>query len=230
MEDRYPPLDKEQERALIKKYRKNREKLNHLLMMHNLRIVFNIAKKYKSKTDDFDGIIQDGFVGLGEAAKRFDINRGTKFITHAYIWVRKYVLSSFYAKNIEVDRNSTSLSTPCASSKSDKSKAEFADIVNQFVDPSCTVIKGIDEEISADEQTEICDGMMQKIQEDNSLSSTDKLVFVDLFYNKEKTRDIADKYDLTTTEIHEIRDRVLGKCRNILASDYAIQSYDEIRC
>ena len=163
MAGKYPTLNKEQERKLINENRHDREKLNQLLMMHNLKIVFNIAKKYKSKTDDFDGMLQDGFVGLGEAAKRFDIDKGIKFITYAHIWVRKYILSSFYAKNVEVEKNSMSLSTPCTSSKNDASKGEIADFINQYVDPSCTTLKSLEDEVSANEQTEICNGLLKKI-------------------------------------------------------------------
>lgn len=56
-EVQYQPLSKEEERKMIKACKKDRDKLNQLLILHNLRAVFNIAKKYKSKTDDFDGMV-----------------------------------------------------------------------------------------------------------------------------------------------------------------------------
>ena len=56
-EKQYPPLTKEEEQAMIKKYKHDRAKLNELLILHNIRAVFNIAKKYKGKTDDFDSMI-----------------------------------------------------------------------------------------------------------------------------------------------------------------------------
>jgi DNA-directed RNA polymerase specialized sigma subunit len=61
-------LSKTAERELIQKYRHNRTKLNKLLFMHNIEIVFNQAKKYMSKVEDFDALVQDGMIGLGEAA------------------------------------------------------------------------------------------------------------------------------------------------------------------
>ena len=57
--DQYPNLSKDEERAIIKKYKKNRKELNRLLFMHNIKLVFNMAKKYMSKTNDFDGLVQD---------------------------------------------------------------------------------------------------------------------------------------------------------------------------
>lgn len=71
--------------------------------MHNIRLVFNIAKKYKGKTDDFDNMVQNGYLGLMQAVNRFDIDKGIKFVTYAYPWVMKFILSEFYAKNKEID-------------------------------------------------------------------------------------------------------------------------------
>ena len=96
----YPTLNKDEERDLIYKYKDNREELNRLFILHNIRSVFNIAKKYSSKVDDFDSLVMDGILGLAEAAKRFDINKNIKFITYAYVWIRKYILQGFYSKNI----------------------------------------------------------------------------------------------------------------------------------
>ena len=52
----YPTLSKGEEEELIKTYAGNRDKLNNLLFMHNIRLVFNVAKKYMAKTDDFDSM------------------------------------------------------------------------------------------------------------------------------------------------------------------------------
>ena len=85
----YPVLNKKQEREMIEQNRNNRDRLNFLLFMHNIRTVFNQAKAYVSKTNDFDALVQNGMMGLGEAARRFDIDRDIKFCTYATIWVKK---------------------------------------------------------------------------------------------------------------------------------------------
>lgn len=128
-EVQYQPLSKDEELKMIKKYKHDRDTLNQLLILHNLRAVFNIAKKYKSKTDDFDGMVQNGFLGLAEAAKRFDPKMKIKFITYAYVWIRKYVLQGFYAKNIEVDRNSLSLNNLVFNKSKDGDATELVDYV-----------------------------------------------------------------------------------------------------
>ena len=64
----YKPLNKEQEQELIWQHKDNRDKLNELLFMHNIKLVFNLAKKYAAKSKDFDNLVQEGMKGLAEAA------------------------------------------------------------------------------------------------------------------------------------------------------------------
>lgn len=227
----YPVLSKKQEQELINKYRNDRDKLNNLLIMHNAKVVFNIAKKYKSKTDDFDGLIHDGFLGLAEAARRFDIDKNIKFLTYAYIWVRKYILAGFYAKNIEVDKASISLEafSPQYQSKSSEQNAELLDYVNHYIDPTYTGIVDIDDELSSHEQSELCANLMRDLDDDETINPIDKDVFIDIFYNKEKTADIADKYDITKAEVNSIKHRLLGKCKMLLKTNYNITSYSQFK-
>ena len=45
----YPELNAEEERKMIKKHKRDRETLNKLLQLHNIKLVFNMAKKYMSR-------------------------------------------------------------------------------------------------------------------------------------------------------------------------------------
>lgn len=228
-EKQYPALDKKAERALIKKYKTDRDALNQLLFMHNVKMVFNIAKRYKGKTTDFDGMIQNGMVGLMEAAKRFDITKNIKFITYAYPWISKYVLSEFYVKNKEIDQNSCSLNqTMMFKGKGNEDVGEFEDCVNSYIDQSVAPISNIHDELSAHEQDSLVSTLLQSMQADNNLSSTDKLVFMDIFYNRERPSDIADKYDMTMHDVNEIKRKVLGKFKIELALDHNICSYSDV--
>ena len=123
---------------MIDKYHDDRDTLNRLLFMHNIKAVFNQAKQYMSKVDDFDSLVQDGMMGLAEACKRFDIDKGVKFITYAMPWIRKYILANFYKKNIEIEKMSTSLDSPIMQHKqSDGNDVSFENYVNDYFDPSC---------------------------------------------------------------------------------------------
>ena len=55
--DQYPVLSKEEERELIEKYRGDRTELNRQLCLHNVKMVFNMAKSFVTKTKDFDSLV-----------------------------------------------------------------------------------------------------------------------------------------------------------------------------
>ena len=228
--DQYPNLSKDEEQAIIKKYKKNRKELNRLLFMHNIKLVFNMAKKYMSKTNDFDGLVQDGMIGLGEAVNRFDIKKNIKFCTYAYIWIKKYMTMNFYGKQVEIDKRSMSLDMPslCASRSNSGNDVTLENYVNEYIEPTCNSVKTISEELSANEQKEICKSLMDELEQDNSLSSTDKAMFIDMFYNREKTRDIADKYGVTPADVNNVKGLVLSKFRDILNNTMNITSYSQL--
>lgn len=65
------------------------------LMENNFPFVqkkaFELIEQYKDCRLDVDDLIQEGCLGLLEAVGRFDPERGTKFLTYAVHWVRKFM-------------------------------------------------------------------------------------------------------------------------------------------
>lgn len=86
----YPPLTTEEEKAMIKKYsgKKNREKLEELLVLHNLALIPGCVKKYVWAFDDKTDAWMFGVQALVKCAKTFDPEKNCKFSTWAYdmIW------------------------------------------------------------------------------------------------------------------------------------------------
>jgi RNA polymerase sigma factor (sigma-70 family) len=56
----------------------------------NLRLVAKIAHRYTG-SNDFGDLFQSGCLGLIEASRRFDADRGYRFSTYAAHWITKYV-------------------------------------------------------------------------------------------------------------------------------------------
>ena len=89
MQDQVKPLTKEEERAMIEKYKDDPDTLKQKLILHNIRLVFNICKKYALSAKSFDDLIGKGLYALAYAASKFDPDRNIKFSTYATNWIFK---------------------------------------------------------------------------------------------------------------------------------------------
>jgi RNA polymerase sigma-32 factor len=97
---KFPMLRSEQESVYAKRWREHgdREAAYHLVTSH-LRLVAKIAMRYRGYGLPIADIISEGNVGLMQAVKRFEPDRGFRLATYAMWWIKasiqEYILRSW---------------------------------------------------------------------------------------------------------------------------------------
>jgi RNA polymerase primary sigma factor len=81
----------EERNILLSEIEDGRDARDHMIKA-NIRLVVNIAKKYRRFSSSFLDLIQAGNVGLIRAVDKFDYTMGNRFSTYATWWVRRSVL------------------------------------------------------------------------------------------------------------------------------------------
>ena len=90
---RYPLLKADEEVELSKRIMKGDKEAREKLVLHNLRLVVNIAKRYMNSNNHLTllDLIQEATNGLYKTADRFDYRKGFKFSTYASWWIRQSI-------------------------------------------------------------------------------------------------------------------------------------------
>src|SRR5499426_2137558 len=97
---KFPMLEPEQEYMLAKRWKEYEDpEAAHRLVTSHLRLVAKIAMGYRGYGLPLSELISEGNVGMMQAVKRFDPDRGFRLATYAMWWIRaaiqEYILHSW---------------------------------------------------------------------------------------------------------------------------------------
>jgi RNA polymerase primary sigma factor len=106
---RIPLLAAEEEKALARKAFKGDVAAQERLARHNVRFVVSVAKKFQNRGVPLMDLIGEGNLGLMTAARKFDPDRGVKFISYAVWWIRQAIQASIarQGRSVRVPLNRT---------------------------------------------------------------------------------------------------------------------------
>ena len=85
----YPLLTAEQERQIAQGCAEGDKNAIRTMVNSNLRLVVSIARKYTGRGVPIMDLIQEGSIGLVNAAKKVDPTQNTRFSTYASHWIRQ---------------------------------------------------------------------------------------------------------------------------------------------
>jgi DNA-directed RNA polymerase specialized sigma subunit len=277
----YKTLNKKEERAMIEKYvaENNEDELRKLLAMHNIRLVFSIAKRYCKRTRDFDNMVAKGLFGLVYAANTFrlfepikikiqigtsivrnkkypynpiidpetglektepiyyekiKINSTTgkpdyvKFCTHANSWIFKYVMDEFNDSSIKIDNNSISVNDKVKIKNSSDNNQTMENYINNLVSLDHKAPKTSEQTIYDNDMGNFYGKINEFVQQTNELTSIEKKIIIDTYYNHKKTKDIAEEVELSAQNIVIAKKRALKKIKKFLTNRYNVSNMLEI--
>lgn len=87
-----PPLSKEKEQEIMMEIALGDESNKDLLVVHNLRLVVYIAKKYECPTATTEDLVSIGTIGLMKAVNTFDYTKNIKLATYASRCIENEIL------------------------------------------------------------------------------------------------------------------------------------------
>jgi RNA polymerase sigma-32 factor len=130
---RFPMLEAEEESVLAKRWREHGDAdAAHKLVTSHLRLVAKIAVGYRGYGLPISEVISEGNVGLMQAAKRFDPQKGFRFATYAIWWIKaaiqEYILRSWSLVKMGTTANQKKLFFNLRKAKSKISALEEGDL------------------------------------------------------------------------------------------------------
>ena len=93
-----PALSSAEEKECFSKMKLGDEEARQTLILHNLRLVSHIVRKYYSNSKNQDDLVSIGTIGLVKAVDTYNVDNGTRFATYASKCIQNEILMSFRAE------------------------------------------------------------------------------------------------------------------------------------
>lgn len=205
-------LTPEQEKEIGKLAKEGDRKAIDKLTTSNLRFVISVAKQYQGQGLDLIDLIQAGNTGLIEAANRFDVDKGYRFISYAVWWIRQAIIQA-------LSDNSRTIRLPISQihiiAKINKAISEFEQLHNRRP--------------SNEELEKIVDIPAHKI--DKIMSSESKVVSIDTPFKDEEEGTLVDVIPNTNSPKADniINEEYKKKEINMLLNTLSDREHDVIR-
>ena len=198
-------MSQEEEKGCLSKLKAGDEQAKEKLILHNMRLVAHVAKKYQNEEDEIEDLISIGTIGLLKAVSTFDYDFGNRFATYAIRCIENELLMHFRkSKKLKME---VSLFEPIGTDKEGK-QIHLMEVL--LVD-----------EIDIEKQLETCrDVYLIKKNLDTVLDEREAMIIkkrYGLSGEKEQTqREIARSMGISRSYVSRIEKKGLEQLRNML--------------
>ena len=93
-----PPLSREEEELFFSRWKNGDIDAKEKLILHNMRLVAHVAKKYVGVDEELEELISIGTIGLIKAVTSFNQDYGSRFATYAVRCIDNEILMYFRAR------------------------------------------------------------------------------------------------------------------------------------
>lgn len=197
-----PPLKKKEEEECFARIRAGDESAREELIVHNLRLVVYIAKKFENSNVPLEDLISIGTIGLIKAVKTFRPDKNIKLATYASRCVENEIL--MYLRKISGLKGEISLDEPL-NTDWDGNELLLGDILKTF-----------DDSVSVDIETE--DEIRILMECICMLPEREKEIICMRFGlggNREYTqKEVADRFGISQSYISRIEKRIIEKLKD----------------
>ena len=205
MEAFLSPLTKAEEEDCIKRLNNNDKSAREQLILHNMRLVAHVTKKYSVNEDESEELISIGTVGLIKAVSSFKADYGSRFATYAIRCIENEIL--MYYRRKKKTKSDVSLFEPIGTDK-EGNQIQLMDVIeNDDIDVSNNILKN-----------ESIDKLNKYIKE--VLSEREYYILVQrygLLGHEEMTqRQIAKILGISRSYVSRIEKRALDKLKKVL--------------
>ena len=199
------PLSMEEEKLCLERLKQGDFKAKEELILHNMRLVAHVAKKYQSSEEEVEDLISIGTIGLLKAVSTFDYEFGNRFATYAIRCIENELLMHF--RKTKKNKLEVSLYEPIGTDKEGKQIHLMEVLLVDEVD--------VAKQMEMHRDVEIILRQMEKVLTEREYEIIVKRY--GLFGEREYTqREIANELEISRSYVSRIEKRALEKLKKIL--------------
>ncbi len=195
------PLSQKEELRCFQKMKDGDNSAREKLILHNMRLVAHIIKKYYANQVEQEDLLSIGTVGLMKAVSTFDYEKGARFATYASRCIENEILMHF--RTCRKQGDAVSMGEPIDTDK-DGNQLTLLDIMDDGSD--------IQEQVAAQMQTQ---QLYQFLQQDLSPREVEILVYRYGLYGKipMTQREVAKKMGISRSYVSRLEKRAIAILR-----------------